>query len=179
MKRHAIRHGAVVTALTACLAGTGTTLAHADTDASPSATHATKAKWGEQWNRVVHVRSLGSSCGKKVIAEASGGGGTTLRIDQTKTVGTSLSKNISATYKAITYSVGWDVSKSRSITVSGARPVPKGKHGVLKAYVRYSGKKFDVQSPDLSFAGGPRPMIIQKNKKAYRPIGACFKFSAK
>ncbi|MGW7421967.1 hypothetical protein ACWGJB_18210 [Streptomyces sp. NPDC054813] len=121
---------------------------------------------------LVNVRSTRSKCGSKPIAEASGRGKITLRIDETHSVSTTLSKNIKAEYKAISVGVGWDVTKSRSVTVSGSKEVPRGKYGVLKAYTRYSGKEFDVRTfPSI---GGD---IVQRNKKAYKPIGVCYKYS--
>ncbi|WP_330304219.1 MULTISPECIES: hypothetical protein [unclassified Streptomyces] len=177
MKRQIIQRTAAAVTLTACLAGI-TTTAHAESSTATAAvgTRAAGGDWEDQLNKVVHVRSAGSKCGKKAIAEASGDGHMTLRIDETKSVSTTLSKNISATYKAITVAVGWDVTKSRSITVSGSKEVPRGKHGVLKAYTRYSGKKFDVQRPA---AAGIPAKTLQKNKVAYKPIGVCFKYQQK
>ncbi|KUO04109.1 hypothetical protein AQJ67_12675 [Streptomyces caeruleatus] len=97
----------------------------------------------------------------------------TLRIDETRSTGSVLSKHIEASAKVISGGVGWDVTKSRSITVSGSKEVPRGKHGTLTGYVKYSGKKFDVQG--LLAVGGWH--TFQKNKTAYKPIGVCFKYS--
>ncbi|MFG2030533.1 hypothetical protein [Streptomyces sp. NPDC048825] len=125
--------------------------------------------------RMINIRSTGTKCGKTVIAEASGRGRMTLRIDETRSTGSVLSKNIELSKGAISAGVGWDVTKSRSITVSGSKEVPPGKYGTLKAYVKYTGKKFDVEE----FRHGiPDDWVtIRKNKTAYRPIGVCFKYS--
>ncbi|MFH8698531.1 hypothetical protein [Streptomyces chartreusis] len=85
-----------------------------------------------------------------------------------------LSKHIDASKGVISAGVGWDVSKSRSITVSGSKEVPRGKHGTLTAFVKYSGKKFDVQA--MLVPRGDK-WISQRNKTAYKPIGVCFKYS--
>ncbi|MGW1355956.1 hypothetical protein ACWCQP_00915 [Streptomyces chartreusis] len=49
-----------------------------------------------------------------------------------------------------------------------------GKHGTLTAFVKYSGKKFDVQA--MLVPQGDK-WISQRNKTAYKPIGVCFKYS--
>ncbi|WP_405893487.1 hypothetical protein OG272_13965 [Streptomyces sp. NBC_00104] len=169
-----------MTALAACMTGIGG-VAHAEPVAQPTANSqaATGDKWEDRANRAVNVRSAGKKCGKKVIAEASGRGRMTLRIDETKSIATTRSKDISLTVQGISGAVGWDVTKSRSITVSGSREVSRGKYGVLAAYTRYSGKKFDVKSPDLRKFGGPPSKIIQRNKVAWKPIGVCFKYKEK
>ncbi|MFF4252269.1 hypothetical protein ACFY1L_13765 [Streptomyces sp. NPDC001663] len=175
MNRQLMRRAAATAAVAMCITGIATTAHAAPLNSTATATtvHAqvSSEAWADRFNRVVHVRSIAGKCGKTVIAEASGTG-MTLRIDETKSLSTSLSKNISASYKAITVAVGWDVTKSRSITVSGSKEVPRGKHGVLTAYTRYSGKQFDVQEPSQF---GDK--ILQRNKKAYKPIGVCFKYT--
>ncbi|WP_406203544.1 MULTISPECIES: hypothetical protein [unclassified Streptomyces] len=123
--------------------------------------------------RLINVRSIGSKCGKTAIATAEGKGKMTLRIDDTRSAGTVLSKDITASAGSISVGVGWDVSKTRSITVSGSKEVPRGKYGTLKAYVKYSGKKFDVQ--EMYWANSWQ--TIRWNKTAYKPIGVCFKYS--
>ncbi|WP_159053123.1 hypothetical protein [Streptomyces regalis] len=128
---------------------------------------------GYMGKRLTNVRSIGTKCGKTPIAMTSGEGKMTLRIDDTRSTGTVLSKHIEASKGIISAGVGWDVTKSRSITVSGSKEVPSGKHGTLTAYVKYSGKKFDVQG--LLAVGGW--YTFQKNKTAYKPIGVCFKYS--
>ncbi|MFE7276762.1 hypothetical protein [Streptomyces sp. NPDC057623] len=134
-------------------------------------TNMSTRSWNMPWKRkLVHVKSLGMKCGKKPLAAASGRGEMTLRIDETRTVNTTTSKDINATIKIINAGVGWDVTKGRSITVSGSKEVPHGKYGTLTAYTKYSGKKFDVL--DTVTMG-----IIQKNKEAWKPIGVCFKYS--
>ncbi|MDV7222164.1 hypothetical protein [Streptomyces prunicolor] len=132
------------------------------------------AKIGGGWKRLTNVHSIGTSCGKQVIASASGRGKMTLRIDDTRSVGSVLSKSIEASKGVISAGVGWDVTKSHSITVSGAKDVPSGKYGTLNAYTKYAGKKFDVQVNDQNSW-----VTIQKVKKAYKPIGVCFKYTQK
>ncbi len=127
-----------------------------------------------EYKRLINVHSIGTSCGKPVIASASGRGKMTLRIDDTRSVGTVLSKHIDASKGVISAGVGWDVTKSHSITVSGAKEVPSGKYGTLNAHTKYAVKKFDVQ---LYIDGKTR--TIQKGKKAYKPIGVCFTYTQK
>ncbi|WP_217212405.1 hypothetical protein [Streptomyces sp. AC550_RSS872] len=122
--------------------------------------------------RLINVRSLPSKCGKTPIATAEGKGKMTLRIDDTRSAGSVLSRNIEASNGVISAGVGWDVSKSHSITVSGSKEVPRGKYGTLQAYVKYSGKKFDVQQMI-----GVDWWTFQTGMTAYKPIGVCFKYS--
>ncbi|MFF0202743.1 hypothetical protein [Streptomyces sp. NPDC005017] len=170
-----IRHYALTVAVaTACLAGTVST-AQAQSDVSDLSAAAAPAgdvadpQFAPWLRKLVNVKSAGTKCGKTAIAAASGRGRMTLRIDETRTASSTYSKHIDATYKIISAGVGWDVTKSRSITVSGSKEVPNGKYGTLTAYTKYSGKKFDVQDTTTQ-------EIIQKNKRAWRPIGVCFKY---
>ncbi|KUJ64038.1 hypothetical protein ACZ90_63000 [Streptomyces albus subsp. albus] len=101
----------------------------------------------------------------------------TLRIDKTSSQSTTKSKNIQATYKAISYGVGWDVTKTLTITVSGSKDVPRGEYGTLTAYTKYSGKKFDVYRPYSTNGTDIKWRKVQSGKKAYKPIGACFKYT--
>ncbi|MGW6471085.1 hypothetical protein [Streptomyces sp. M7] len=178
MKLTTIKRGSLVATLSVGLLGAGT-----GAQAAPSPEHTSAAQATQVQNRahrdftvtrLIHVRSIGTKCGKKPIAMASGRGKMTLRIDETRSSGTVLSKHIDASNKVISAGVGWDVSKSRSITVSGSKEVPRGKYGTLSAYVKYSGKKFDVEA--LLMPQGVT-WIAQKNKTAYKPIGVCFKYS--
>ncbi|MEU1258396.1 hypothetical protein ACWGKK_05280 [Streptomyces chartreusis] len=172
LKLQSVQRGATVVALSMSLLGMG-----ASAHAAPGTKGSDFANTGERGSvakRLINVRSIGTKCGKEPIAMASGRGKMTLRIDETRSKGTVLSKNIEASKGVISAGVGWDVTKSRSITVSGSKEVPRGKHGTLTAYVKYSGKKFDVQAwlipEDVKW-------VAQKNKTAYKPIGVCFKYS--
>ncbi|MGX1560690.1 hypothetical protein [Streptomyces sp. NPDC055506] len=160
-------------ALTACLAGTAAT-AQAQPVSLTTEAHTVSAAGAPfyPYGKLVHVKSLGTKCGKKPLAKASGPGGTRIGISETKSVSTTLSKNIGVTTDVISAGVGWDVQKSRSITVSGSREVSRGKHGTLTAYAKYSGKKFDIYDK-------VRFKIVEKNKTAWKPIGVCFTYSEK
>ncbi|GAA1010779.1 MULTISPECIES: hypothetical protein [Streptomyces] len=176
MKLQTIWRGAATVAVSTSLLAVSASAQAAPSTESSSATSVEAQRLGGGWKakRATNIRSIGTKCGKKVIAEVSGRGKMTLRIDETRSVGTTLSKNISLSKSAISAAVGWDVTKSRSITVSGSKEVPSGKYGTLKAYVKYSGKKFDVEGvPALS----NKWVTFQKNKTAHRPIGVCFKYS--
>lgn len=173
MKLTLVRRGATIAVLGACLVGVATpSQAQPSKSSDGAGAVAAQDDPADMANRVKHVKSAGTKCGKKPIAMASGRGKMTLRIDETRSVSTTKSKNIEATYKAITYAVGWDITKSHSITVSGLKEVPRGKYGTLKAYTKYSGKKFDVYAP----TGNLDWVRIQKGKKAWKPIGTCFKY---
>ncbi|MGW7067309.1 hypothetical protein ACWGII_35270 [Streptomyces sp. NPDC054855] len=174
MKQKLVRRSAAVAALGTCLVGVASP-SQAQPSEAPQSLGSVAAQDNPAYmaNRVKHVKSAGTKCGKKPIAMASGRGKITLRIDETRSVSTTKSQNIQATYKAISYSVGWDVTKSRSITVSGMKEVPRGKYGTLKAYTKYTGKKFDVYAP----TGNLDWVRIQKGKKAWKPIGTCFKYT--
>ncbi|MET9967846.1 hypothetical protein ABZZ80_18435 [Streptomyces sp. NPDC006356] len=176
MKRQMLRYGTAIVTVTACLAGSASTVqaqTPAETNESIAAgrtADVSTRSWNMPWKRkLVHVKSLGTKCGKKVIADASGPGKMTLRIDETKTVSTTTSKNINATAKIISGGVGWDVTEARSITVSGSKEVPRGKYGTLTAYTKYTGKRFDVLDTVTA-------KIIQTKKEAWKPIGVCFKY---
>ncbi|WP_149828515.1 hypothetical protein [Streptomyces tailanensis] len=176
MKRQIIRNSGVgLAALTMLLAGT-TTAAHAAPTASSNSAFATNAQASlVKYNpnlRAKNVRKVKEKCGKSPIAEASGRGRMTLRIDETRSAGTTYSKKFEINFKQLSHSVGWDITKSRSITVSGAKEVPRGKYGVLKAYTRYAGKKFDVYHIHTPWK------ISKRNVIAYKPIGVCFTFKA-
>ncbi|MFI6402971.1 hypothetical protein [Streptomyces sp. NPDC050548] len=166
MKLQTVRCGIVVASLSVGLLGVT-----ASAQAAPGAEHANVAPVGP-FKRLINVHSIGTACGKQVIASASGRGRMTLRIDDTRSVGTVLSKHIEASKGVISAGVGWDVTKSHSITVSGAKEVPSGKYGTLDAYTKYAVKKFDVQEYLDGYT-----FTIQKGKKAYKPIGVCFKYT--
>ena len=180
MHRHvALRGGlsaATAAILTICLSGASTA---AEAQSSTAAGHvaasaqtANKAKF-YAFGRPKHVKSVPEICGKTVIAEASGRGPLTLRIDETSSQSTTYSRSFSVNYESLTAAVGWDITKSRSITISGAKDVARGKYGVLKAYTRYSGKQFDVYRTVIPFER------IAKGVKAYKPIGVCYAYTAR
>jgi hypothetical protein len=172
LKLQSVQHGATVVALSMSLLGMAASAQAAPSNKSSNV--ATAQERSAVAKKLVNVRSLGTKCGKTPIAMASGPGKMTLRIDETRSKGTVLSKHIDASKGVISAGVGWDVTKSRSITVSGSKDVPRGKYGTLKAYVKYSGKKFDVQAWLIP---SDNKWIAQKNKTAYKPIGVCFKYS--
>ncbi|MFC8126406.1 hypothetical protein [Streptomyces sp. NPDC057302] len=175
MKQQIFRHGAVAAALATCLIGAATPSQAQASKPSKNADTITTKDYADRYNRIKHVKSAGTKCGKKPLAMASGKGKMILRIDETRTRSTTKSKSIQATYKAISVAVGWDVTKSRTITVSGSKEVPRGKYGTLKAYTKYAGKKFDVYTPSWN-NGNPTLVRLQKGKKAWKPVGACFKY---
>ena len=178
-RRIALRGGlsaATATILTICLSGASTASATQSSAAAGNHVAASAQSTGKAtyyaFGKPKHVKSIPSICGKTVIAEASGRGPITLRIDETHSQSTTYSKNFSVNYESLTAAVGWDVTKSRSITVSGAKDVARGKYGVLKAYTRYSGKQFDVYRTIIPVER------IAKDVKAYKPIGVCYAYTA-
>ncbi|MCX4665586.1 hypothetical protein OG453_02665 [Streptomyces sp. NBC_01381] len=177
MQSKLIRRGAAAAALTVGLVGAGTTgSAHAAQPQTGRATTVTEAAASDDGlaRRTAKVRSIGTKCGKKPMALASGPGGMTLSIEETRTRGTVLSKKIDLAKGGISAGVGWDVTRSRSIAIRGTWDVPKKyKRGYLRAYTKYAGKKFNVQR--LTMHTENDWVTIQKNKKAWKPIGVCFK----
>ncbi|MEU1516915.1 hypothetical protein ABZ490_33025 [Streptomyces sp. NPDC005811] len=166
--RHMVRFGSTLTALTTCLVGAGST-AEAQSAERSTDIRAVTAAAAYPLGKLVNVRSAGTKCGTSPIAKASGSGGIRLTISETKSVSTTLSADIGVSYKVISAGVGWNVQKSRSITISGSREVSRGKHGTLTAYAKYSGKKFDIFD-NLT------QKIVERNKTAYKPIGVCFTY---
>lgn len=151
LKLQTAKRGATIAVMSVSLLGTGVAAqaAPGPNNSDVAGTQATGARTGyageklagtRAAKRLINVRSIGSKCGKTAIATAEGKGKMTLRIDDTRSAGTVLSKDITASAGSISVGVGWDVSKTRSITVSGSKEVPRGKYGTLKAYVKYSGK---------------------------------------
>lgn len=85
------------------------------------------------------------------IATTSGGPGVTLSISQTKSISTQLSSSFGASNKVISAGVGWNVTGSSSISISGSYKVPskignkKVKSCKFTANTVYKTKQFDVQ----------------------------------
>ena len=128
---------------------------------------------------VKNVRKGSDYIGKSRIASASGAPGVRLSIKTKKDVSTTISATFGASYTAISAAVGWNVTKTERISVTGSAKVPykvgkkKVKRGVLSAYPMYKTKKYDV------YYG------IQNTKKdrkkgtgvTMKPIGTHFKMS--
>ncbi|MEH7452849.1 hypothetical protein [Gottfriedia acidiceleris] len=76
--------------------------------------------------------------------------GVTIGISQTKSVATTISSSYGASNSALTASLGWDVTKSESVSISGSVTVPNTVNGkkvaklALKAYPVFKTKKYDV-----------------------------------
>lgn len=96
------------------------------------------------------ARKTGSFVGTNELARAQGGPGMTLSISQTKTVGNSFSCSFSVAAGAVSNVVGFNVSASESISVSGSAEVPATYNGqkvntmTLIAYPLYDVYTFDV-----------------------------------
>ncbi len=101
--------------------------------------------------RVVNVKG-GKDYVGGAIASSSGAPNITLRISQTKSISTSFSGSFGASAKVISAGVGWNVTGSTSISISGTYKIPSkvGKRQVktctLKAHTIYKTKTYTVQS---------------------------------
>ena len=99
---------------------------------------------------IKNVRSGSDYYGTTVLAKAEGEPGITVSISQTKTVSTTLSATFGMEKSAISAKVGWNVSGSKSITISGSYTVPYTYNGksvksaTLCAKAIYKVKYFDV-----------------------------------
>ena len=102
--------------------------------------------------RVTNVRNGNDYTGTSKIATVSGTPGMTISISKTKTIGRTYSVTAGTVSKSqINAAVGYSVSGSDSISISGSYKVPKKYNGrnvksaSLDAYVIYKTKNFTVQ----------------------------------
>ncbi|MFD4707046.1 hypothetical protein ACFWM3_19570 [Gottfriedia sp. NPDC058432] len=108
-----------------------------------------KARLGVNMYKVNNIRNGSDVTGSSAIATAIGEPGVTIGISQTKSVATTISSSYGASNSALTASIGWDVTKSTSVLISGSVKVPNTVNGkkvaklALKAYPVYKTKKFD------------------------------------
>lgn len=100
--------------------------------------------------RVRNVKAASDKTDSGAIATVSGGPGLQLSISQTKSVSTSLSGTFGASKGAISAEVGWNVTGSTSISISGSYKVPSTVNGKkvksckLNAHVVRKRKSFVV-----------------------------------
>lgn len=102
--------------------------------------------------RVTNVKNGSDYTGTSKIATVSGTPGMTISISKTKTVGRTYSVTVGTVSESqINAAVGYSVSGSDSISISGSYKVPKKYNGrkvksaSLNAYVIYKTKNFTVQ----------------------------------
>lgn len=69
-------------------------------------------------------KAAGNYTGSKVLAQANGGPGVTLQISQTRSVSNSYSCSVPVTVLSVKNVVGFSVTKTNAITVSGSATVP-------------------------------------------------------
>ena len=79
--------------------------------------------------RVRGVKNASDVTGTTAIAATQGGPGVTLKIDQVKSVSTTVSAKYGASNKIISAEVGWSVTGSSSISISGSFKVPSKSGG--------------------------------------------------
>ncbi|KQL36304.1 hypothetical protein AN960_16950 [Bacillus sp. FJAT-25509] len=109
-----------------------------------------KARLGVNMYKVNNIRNGSDVTGTSAIATAIGEPGVTIGISQTKSVATTISSSYGASNSALNASIGWDVTKSTSVLITGSVKVPNTVNGkkvaklALKAYSVYKTKKFDV-----------------------------------
>lgn len=120
---------------------------------------------------VKNVKQVSDYYGKTVLAFAEGGPGDSLTVSKGTSVSTTISGTLGASYKSISAAVGWSVTGSTSLTISGQATVPK-KHNNkavkrmrLNAHSVYKVKEFDVYR---YVPGYTNKKLGRKNtKKAY------------
>lgn len=109
-----------------------------------------KARLGVNMYKVNNIRNGNDVIGSSAIVTAIGEPGVTIGISQTKSVATTISSSYGASNSALTASLGWDVTKSESVSISGSVTVPNTVNGkkaaklALKAYPVFKTKKYDV-----------------------------------
>ncbi|MEU9849524.1 hypothetical protein [Streptomyces sp. NPDC047985] len=92
------------------------------------------------------VKYLGLQTGKNYIAIVRGRGPMTLTLTSIETVSNTKSSSFDVTAGAVSAKVGFDVTKSRTKSMSGSWTVPKKKLGTLKAYPVYKAYSFKAYS---------------------------------
>lgn len=101
--------------------------------------------------RVKDVRYVGQIYGTTVLAKANGEPGTTLAISVSKSVSASYNATVNIPSSYVTSGVGFSVTKSTTIAVSGSATVPKKHSGkkvkrmTLIAYPLYDKYSFTAQ----------------------------------
>ncbi|CAH0126512.1 hypothetical protein SRABI96_00095 [Peribacillus sp. Bi96] len=100
--------------------------------------------------KVQNVQAGADVTGSSGLATSIGGPGVVLNIGQTKSVATTVSANFGASNAALSASIGWSVTGTTSITISGTFKVPSKVNGEIvkslkfTAYSVYKTKKYDV-----------------------------------
>ncbi|MEU5821744.1 hypothetical protein [Streptomyces sp. NPDC047803] len=92
------------------------------------------------------VKYIGLQTGKSYIAVVQGRGPMTLTLTSMETVSNTKSSKFDVTAGAVSAAVGFDVTKSRTKSMSGSWVVPKKKFGTLKAYPVYKAYSFEAYS---------------------------------
>jgi hypothetical protein len=112
--------------------------------------------------------STGDSCGVKSLGKSEGKGPQRLYLSISKGVSATVSANVSISKGIISSGVGFDVTKSYTVTHASFYNVPKGKYAVLEGFPLYTVKNFniykDVSGPDKKIGYG----------SAGKPTGVCF-----
>lgn len=131
--------------------------------------------------RITNVTSGKDYTGKTAIAVAKGGPGDSLSIKKTKSVSCTYSCSVSAiTAAKITAAVGYDVTKSESVEISGTATVPSTHNGktvkkmTYTAYPIYKTKSFTVQRKKHIGAYHMLPWKDYSTGYARRPYGVDF-----
>ncbi|MBB1256543.1 hypothetical protein H3146_24800 [Streptomyces sp. OF3] len=117
-----------------------------------------------QWLNITHVTSKkyeGQRCGLDLIRQVSGNGPQTLTLSISESVSSQWSASVSISAKKVTAGVGFNVTKSFTVTQGTSYSVPKGKYGSIAAYPLYDVYSFKTAAP--SGQGW-----------AMKPVGVCF-----
>ncbi|MFJ3310061.1 hypothetical protein ACIPSA_45090 [Streptomyces sp. NPDC086549] len=118
------------------------------------------------WAKVTGATYRGEQCGTNVIQKTSGHGKTTLTMSVQKSVATKWSATASISAGAVSAGMGWDVTKTYTVTDQTAFSVPSGKFGTIEAYPLYDVYSFNETS---KVDGGKLG-----TGRALKPVGVCF-----
>ena len=131
--------------------------------------------------RITNVRNLSNLTGSNVVAAASGAPGMTLSISQSRTIANSVTATFGATHDQIQRAVGFTVTGSRTLTISGRDTVPRTHNGrqvnhmTMNAHTIFQRRQFTVQSRPVDFGGFVGSWRNVGTATASRPIGFAFR----
>ncbi|WNI22258.1 hypothetical protein [Streptomyces sp. ITFR-16] len=116
---------------------------------------------------VKNVKHMGQVCSTKLIQQTSGHGKTTLVLTVDKSVSATTKAEMSVSKGVISAGVGWDTTKSYTISNQTRYEVPKGKFGTVEAYAL-----MDLYDGQIYLDGGS--LKTGKHVLASKPVGVCF-----
>ncbi|MFD4416035.1 hypothetical protein ACFVXA_29430 [Streptomyces sp. NPDC058246] len=134
---------------------------------TPVATSAGKLMQPQfDWVKASGRTYQGENCGTNVIQKTSGQGKTVLTMSVQKSVATKWSATATISASAVTAGMGFDVTRTYTVTNQTAFDVPRGKFGQIEAYPLYDVYGFnEVRATDGHKIGTGRVL---------KPVGVCF-----